>query len=339
MKGLGIFFVVAGHIVPGIISLIIHLFHMPLFFIVSGYLSRIFPDNSSYFRRKSISLLLPYFIYLFIFKLKANWNLISHFFDEPTHQNVMNFVKHNYFLLWGGHKLTGIVTIFWFITCLFLTQQLFNYVSNRFKQKTIILFIAVIFYLLACVNQYFFGWLSYPWGLHIVLCSFLFYTLGNYFGNYIFDFINIKLNIFSIIFSSIVIILLFYDYKLYFDMKYNYYGWFLISPLAAILMTKIIYLLSYKIVKINYISTLLAYSGKSSLTIMFTHQFLHIKLINYCKLYPFSMTLFIFFVCILFHYIISLNSISRLMLLGSMNDFRLLISKFSRRKTALLNKS
>ena len=52
LKGIGILSVVVGHIVPGILSVIIYMFHMPLFFLISGYLFKAGKDSRVYFVEK-----------------------------------------------------------------------------------------------------------------------------------------------------------------------------------------------------------------------------------------------------------------------------------------------
>lgn len=329
VKGLGIFSVVVGHIVPGITAKIIFLFHMPLFFIVSGHLHSFSSNKFKYFARKSISLLLPYFTYLFVLHLYQNWSLLSQIFHYPSTSTIVAFIKHIFWMLWGGRLLQGTLGVFWFVTCLFLTQQLYNYAWNRLKSKMQLLFLAAILYVFSVTNQYILEWYPFPWGFNIVLCSFLFYTIGNIYGEFIFGHHDIKMNILSMVISVIAIILILFDYKLSFNMKNTYYGWFLVSPLAAVLMTKNLSFLSYKISCCAYLRGLLIFAGKASITIMFMHQFLHVIFKGYCIIFPVFMSVFIFIICLLLHYLTSLNNISRILFLGSRDDLKNLITKFT----------
>ena len=75
MRGIGILLMVYGHCCRA--NSVIALFHMPLFFIISGYC---FNDNyctsirtiDCYFKRKVKSLWVPYFLYTSLFLLCTN---------------------------------------------------------------------------------------------------------------------------------------------------------------------------------------------------------------------------------------------------------------------------
>ncbi|MEL6814630.1 MAG: acyltransferase family protein [Cyanobacteria bacterium J06598_3] len=62
-RGLAIFSVVYGHIATGLLSKTIYLFHMPFFFMVSGYFHKVEPQEGKYLKKKGLSLLVPYFMY------------------------------------------------------------------------------------------------------------------------------------------------------------------------------------------------------------------------------------------------------------------------------------
>jgi fucose 4-O-acetylase-like acetyltransferase len=333
VKGLAIFSVVVGHIVPGITSKILFLFHMPLFFIVSGFLHKKNGNESDYFIAKTISLLLPYFIYLFlIFGLKPLAHISIPLLHDRSSATLMKSAKFICFLVWGGRELTGVVGVFWFVTCLFLTQQLFNFALNRLDSRKKIFILATVLYLFAVVDQYGFKYVSFPWEINIVLCSFIFYTVGHIFGNYIFDFSSIRIDLAAILVSISGILLFFYDHSVSFNMKYTHYGWFIISPIVAISITKCISTLSHKIAKVKLLGEFLSFSGKASLTIMFTHQYFHYKFYEYSKEYPWILTFTIFFGCLILHYFISLSKICRLLFLGSRHDLGKIKQKISWRK-------
>ncbi|WP_231401566.1 acyltransferase family protein [Cupriavidus sp. WS] len=69
LKGLGIAAVVAGHVFSGLPAQLIFLFHMPLFFFLSGYLFTVQRRRAEYFARKARHLLIPYVAFLVLLAL------------------------------------------------------------------------------------------------------------------------------------------------------------------------------------------------------------------------------------------------------------------------------
>lgn len=114
-KGLGIVCVVAGHVLsPGAATQSIYLWHMPLFFALSGYLFSPKP-LWAYARQKAQHLLIPYASFLLLLSL------------GPLLQGQ---TWHLWKMAYGGRALTGTWGTFWFVPVLFLTQQLANVLMN-----------------------------------------------------------------------------------------------------------------------------------------------------------------------------------------------------------------
>src|SRR6478672_13285356 len=152
-KGLVIFAVVAGHITSGTTSQVIFLFHMPFFFIVSGYLHKVDLQENRYLKNKAQSLLLPYFIYLLLFSAPSIFSLSAELVTHPSVDTILPLLRHLGKLIYGGELLKGVLGIFWFVTCLFLTQQLFNFVKVRVKSTKTIMSIAASLYVVSFLNQ------------------------------------------------------------------------------------------------------------------------------------------------------------------------------------------
>ena len=63
-KGIGIIFIILGHLVDAQLGVVFYICHVPLFFIISGYLYRVPDDNIwTYFVKLAKSILIPYFWY------------------------------------------------------------------------------------------------------------------------------------------------------------------------------------------------------------------------------------------------------------------------------------
>lgn len=72
LRGFGIICMVMGHIGFGtLFDKLIHCFHMPMFYIVSGYFYHKPDDGKNYFKRKVNTLLKPYLIFGFAYSIIA----------------------------------------------------------------------------------------------------------------------------------------------------------------------------------------------------------------------------------------------------------------------------
>ncbi len=322
-KGIVIFMVVAGHVVTGLTAKIIFLFHMPFFFIVSGHLHKPHNDRIFYLKKKTLSLLVPYFVFLTVFSAKPIAEICLR--SLQNNSNDPSVITYILKLLYGGELLKGELGVFWFITCLFLTQQLFNSCVCKVKNRIFILLITAVLYLLAFANQVVYPHLIFPWGANIVGCSFLFYSIGFFYGNHILKNLNGYVISFSVLISAASIILILMDYNIGFNMKYTYYGWFIISPIVAVAFAKIITIISYSVQKYSYLSRFIEFAGKGSITIMFIHYFLKIYIFPGMKNdFPWITTFAIFFICCIVHYIFTTSAVSRALFLGSRKDIDLL---------------
>ncbi|MEL7053785.1 MAG: acyltransferase family protein, partial [Cyanobacteria bacterium J06588_5] len=234
-RGLAIFSVVLGHIDTGLKGQLIYLFHMPFFFVISGYFHRVDEQEGRYFRRKCISLLLPYFVYLVILKGPPIRELFGVVVENPSVGSLLNFLHYMGRLIYGGEWLTGYVGVFWFVTCLFLTQQLYNFVSLRVRSQKMVLAIAAVTYLCVGIEQVIVPEsLQFPWNANVVLCSFLFYVVGSVYGHALFKSSNRKVIFGAFVISAISAVMMEAGFELSFVMKDAYYGFFILSPLASL---------------------------------------------------------------------------------------------------------
>ena len=126
-RGIGIIAVVAGHVwTRGPLRDAMYSFHMPLFFLLSGMLSRPHPVGA-FARRQLVSQMRPYAI--FLLALIAIDQLV-----EPARGHLPIFHQWPQDLLpilLGGYWLRGPYTIFWFVPCLMMARILFNLALSR----------------------------------------------------------------------------------------------------------------------------------------------------------------------------------------------------------------
>lgn len=101
-KGILILCVVIGHGGSDSIADFMYRFHMPLFFILSGYFLQKKSDVGEYAKKQFMKLMIPYFLYMSI-----DFVLFDHLHN-------LNRVLH---YLWGGRFING---VYWYITCFYI---------------------------------------------------------------------------------------------------------------------------------------------------------------------------------------------------------------------------
>ena len=118
-RGLLIILVVLGHSAENTVHDIIFLFHMPLFFVISGYLmNRKKLLDVGYLYNKYLVLIVPYITYLFL-----DFTLIGRCYS----------LKAIFKAIWGGRALGG---TYWYITCFIAALVLFGFTLKHFSDRT-----------------------------------------------------------------------------------------------------------------------------------------------------------------------------------------------------------
>ncbi len=171
-KGIGIYLVVLGHdgISPAL-EHFIYLFHMPLFFFLSGYLHSPKHDFRRFFQKKAIHLLLPYASFLaLLYPIELARVYVHHGSGAAYAHAILQAV-------WGGSRLRGLYGVCWFLPCLFLTQQCLNFLLVKWRPVAVGM--AVLGSALASyANAYFCPNLSVPLDANVVLAAAPFFYLG-----------------------------------------------------------------------------------------------------------------------------------------------------------------
>lgn len=118
LKGILIILVVYAHYKENTAHYIIFLFHMPLFFMISGFLlTREKAVSVSYISRKVKFLSLPYFCYFVL---------------EWLSKRDFSFVSFGR-LLWGGRSISW--GVYWYITCLIAALFIFCFLLRNFSDR------------------------------------------------------------------------------------------------------------------------------------------------------------------------------------------------------------
>ncbi|MEH6936414.1 acyltransferase family protein [Bacillus sp. JJ664] len=280
-KMIGILLVVYGHSSEGGPQSItfIYWFHMPLFFMISGYLFKpvnSFSELKFYIKKLAFRLLVPYCTYLILFSM---YKLILQAQEGPIHLSTI--MKEGVSLLIGGRFITGIHGVFWYVTCLFITQILFSITCLLFKKNLTRLLVVISCYLIAhfetinlvpLIGKSTFNNIIIPWNIDVAFLAIFFLGFG-YFAKRFISSIPDYIGIFSI-FCSIIFMSLYHVNKLdyHLSLKYLRYDHLYLDAIIPITMCLALLYLCQIMAKVNIIKPC-TICGKESLTIMYIHLF------------------------------------------------------------------
>ena len=151
-RGIGITLMVIGHTYcPQVLCDFIYLFHMPLFFFLSGYLSlKLFEINLNYtvLKHKLKKLYLPYVSFSFV--LLVLHNTLFDFHLEPVRYSTINIIIKavELPLMMGTDSL---IAGYWFLGSLFyifMIAVVFNFFLNNIGRNIRIMIIVIMFFVL-----------------------------------------------------------------------------------------------------------------------------------------------------------------------------------------------
>jgi fucose 4-O-acetylase-like acetyltransferase len=273
LKGIGIICVVVGHVAPQNVAMWAYLFHMPLFFMASGFThsSRNLRELA---RLRAERLLRPYFSYLLLFLLIPGVCAAIYRGADIGESLYLIFVVIGRFLL-GGRFLVGVLGVFWFVTCLYLTQVLYCWLESKLEIRQLHL-LAIFFLLLAYMNQGFLPSLMLPWNVNVVLFAWPLFHIG-YMAK------RMEMMVWSggripwlLVVGILLCLLLIYSFGflLPLDLKSAGYGIPILGLFAAIGCVYIVRTVAWQWADTVF-GKLLGEVGQRSMTIMFVHQLVH----------------------------------------------------------------
>jgi fucose 4-O-acetylase-like acetyltransferase len=319
-KGFGIFSVVFCHIFyRGTLNNIGYLYHMPLFFFISGYLFKIRSDQKKFFVNKFKQFMIPYFIYLLIiYSLQE----IFTFKNENLSSKAVLYAIECAGL--GGRWLGGFTAVFWFIPCFFMSIVFMNFLLNKFKPK-LLPFIVFFCYLLSYINSFWFQSIRFPYDINVVLAIVPFFYVG-----YVAKSITSNAVLMgAILFGALGVFLIIYGYKNFYDIKSSIYGIPIITFLSSISLILVIVAVSKKI---GFFSAVFIELGKASLVIMYLHQPIQILTKMYITDDVYIRILLALGLSYMFYLFAKKYSLTRALFIGSVIDINILVN---RRKTLI----
>ena len=274
LKGIGILLVVIGHSIPELpnFSNLIYLFHMPLFFYISGIFFRANKSIQELTNKKLKALILPYFAYLLIFNSKAIIGFSINCLKGISNEKLKFYGEHFLDQLYGGSRLTGDLSVFWFIPCLFFTQIIYAFVARQ--NVSIRVLTISVFYGLAIVNQFIFPEYSLPLALNISLFAIVFFHLGYLIKDKLLDHKVYNILMLLVILSASYR-LFSGEYGISLNMKEVNYGYPVLSIFTALSFINLTFVIARKMQNSNFITNrIFVLLGNASMTIMFVHQFI-----------------------------------------------------------------
>jgi len=177
LRGMAVIFMLMGHIGgQAYIDRYIHMFHMPVWFFISGFLFRDKGDTFKVItRKKAKTLILPYFV----------WGLIQYpfwiIFARNYGKNVLEPVKNLFWI--NTNLLMPIAGALWFLTCLFFAELIFIVIRRTIKNNKI-LFVSVA--AIAALGNAFTSIFSFrlPWAIDASFVAVGLLYVGNYFSTH-----------------------------------------------------------------------------------------------------------------------------------------------------------
>ena len=260
MKGLGIIMVMLGHQdLP--VSHLIYSFHMPLFFIIGGYL----------YKEKSVSLSLKNdFRRLVIPYVFASSLIIG---NEMLMSVAKNDSKYVYEALiasiyGSGHSYHGAlfseipsIGAIWFLMALFWTKNIFNILNTFLNNKCLFITCIVLSFAASYIDKYV---INMPFDILPGLSAIIFYYIGFFLKDYVVRWYTI---IFLVLMWGVAV-----NYSHLYMVRCDF-GCYPIDILGACGGTVIIYFVSKYIHCISKLSYMLSWLGVNSLAILCFHSY------------------------------------------------------------------
>ena len=112
-------------------DLVIHVFHMPIFFIISGWCYKSNVEFKGFITKKLATLIRPYLIYGTLIYL--TWTMIFSLLNMNERiESFHTFVKS---ILYLNADISPYACVQWFFTALFFSNIIFYFVEKSFKDK------------------------------------------------------------------------------------------------------------------------------------------------------------------------------------------------------------
>lgn len=266
IKGMLIILAVVVHYQQGILKDIIF-FHMPLFFVLSGFFYKEDSGFSlSYIERCASRYLIPYITYIVC---------VLVFLDRDFSSS------HLVHLAYGGRAIAG---VYWYMTCMVFAILLYTFIRSKFSDRTVkcmLLVGAGIAVIESHLIEYI-DLLKYPgipWNLDVSMMAMVYIGIGFYCKNQtkiILESEDRKYDLVAVIVTVALIVFCYFNYRTgearyYFDMKSVYYKELVLAVVIPCLFGFVICRITYWLDKVKAMENVFAFLGRLIIPIMFLH--------------------------------------------------------------------
>jgi acyltransferase len=162
VRGVGIIAVVVGHFASPVGNFI-YSWHMPLFFIISGYLTNLDMDFFLFIKKQFRRLIYPFLIWetISLITLYSKNILLNRLQPDFLLLTLKSFLWMNYHILEGQYGF-----VLWFLPALFIGRLLMYLLIKFFSNQLVVLLIGLFFFILSFS---FSGFFNSDIGLNICL--------------------------------------------------------------------------------------------------------------------------------------------------------------------------
>ena len=262
LKGIAIILVVIGHNANETIESFIFCFHMPLFFMISGYLFSPKPAKK-YLTRSVKRLIVPYVAFLILIGTPL---LAAYYLNGKFGSEGIVVIKQ---MIYGGRNLTWIFGTFWFITVLWMATNLFNFMLSYKVSVWFLPLLILVGYLTQFIPC------SLPWNIDVVPMALSFIWIGFLLKKSVMPIVKSSFKGKWILYtlSAVLILGIVFIFReaLKVNMKYGEYGMYFISILSSVLASVSVAVFAIILGCNKLTQRLLMLIGGGSMVIMYLH--------------------------------------------------------------------
>ena len=180
-KGVGIIFVVLGHILwENPVRSWIYSFHMPLFFFLSGYTFHYERKAGLWAltKKRVMTLLVPYFSFAFFFY--GYWVLIERHFNPSSAEVSPEATFYGIFRGVSVEKGLIFDKPLWFLPCLFVAILIFACILQALRRTILVILALFLCVFLGIIARFWASEVRLPWSIDAALVSLMFVGAGYY---------------------------------------------------------------------------------------------------------------------------------------------------------------